>query len=244
MILPRAEDAIHRSWLYKLLIEVLDNKLLANNLYFKSGTAATMLGWLDRFSVDLDFDLKMRADEKKVDQELVKIFNKLGLVIKDKSKVVPLYIVKYGDWENRRNSLKLEIVGQEIKSNVYEKYYLTDIDRWANCQTRETMFAHKLVAVMDRFEKHGSISGRDIYDIAYFFRQGYGFRKEVIEERRGVEVNVYLKQLLEFVEDKVTETVITQDLGVLLSGDKLAQVRKGLKSEVLMFLRERTSATG
>ena len=45
------------------------------------------------------------------------------------------------------------------------------------------MFAHKLVAVMDRFKKTGSIAGRDIYDIHYFFMNGFEYDADVIKER-------------------------------------------------------------
>ena len=207
-------------------------------MFFKGGTCASMLGLLDRFSMDLDFDLKNGADEKMVKNELEKVFDVLGLKIKDKSKKWFQYILKYGDWENKRNSLKLEIVGEEFKSNDYKKVYLADIDRYAICQTMETMFANKLVAVVDRFEKHGLIAGRDVYDIVYFFRHGYGIKKEVVEERRGVDYKEYLRLLVDFVEKEINETVLVQDLGMLISSDNLRQVKKSLKAEVLMYLRE------
>lgn len=238
MIAIRPEDSIHRSWLFRLLIEILDNKELAASLFFKGGTCATMQGFLDRFSLDLDFDLKNGVDEKMIRQELGEIFDILGLKIKDQSQKWMQYILKYGDWENKRNSLKLEVVGEQLRSNDYKSVYLPDIDRYAICQTIETMFANKLVAVVDRFEKHGLIAGRDIYDIAYFFRQGFSLKKEVIEERRGVTYKKYLEYLIDFVDKKITDTVLVQDLGMLISSQKLRQVRKSLKSEVMMYLRE------
>jgi len=238
MIVIKPEDSIHRSWLYKLLIEILDNKKLAASLFFKGGTCATMLGFLDRFSLDLNFDLKNGVDKKVVRKELKKTFVVLGLKVKDESTKWLQYILKYGDWENKRNSLKLEIVGEELKSNDYKSLYLTDIDRYAICQTIETMFANKLVAVADRFEKHGLIAGRDVYDIAHFFRQGFSFKKEVIEERRRMDYKKYLEYLIDFVDKKITDTILVQDLGMLISSEKLRQVRKSLKSEVMMYLRE------
>ncbi|HIP71371.1 MAG TPA: hypothetical protein EYH05_08260, partial [Anaerolineae bacterium] len=52
-----AQLAKHRIQLTRLLTEILDDPYLAASLYFKGGTCAAMLGYLDRFSVDLDFDL-------------------------------------------------------------------------------------------------------------------------------------------------------------------------------------------
>ena len=53
----RPEDILHKSNLHRLLMEVVDQPVLAQSLAFKGGTCAAMLGYLDRFSVDLDFDL-------------------------------------------------------------------------------------------------------------------------------------------------------------------------------------------
>ena len=66
MILPNPKDAIHKAWLYRLLSAIYDNKILINSLYFKGGTCAAMLGFLDRFSIDLDFDYMGRKDKIKI----------------------------------------------------------------------------------------------------------------------------------------------------------------------------------
>ena len=57
MIDIRPEDIIHKSYLNRLLMEIIDRPVLSHNLAFKGGTCAAMLGYLDRFSVDLDFDV-------------------------------------------------------------------------------------------------------------------------------------------------------------------------------------------
>ncbi|PIW73563.1 hypothetical protein CO005_00710, partial [Candidatus Roizmanbacteria bacterium CG_4_8_14_3_um_filter_34_9] len=67
MILPKREDVYHKVQLFRLLTEILDSPI-AKDVYFKGGSATTMLGFLDRFSVDLDFDLKLKADKKVIDK--------------------------------------------------------------------------------------------------------------------------------------------------------------------------------
>ena len=174
MILPNAKDAIHKAWLYRLLAEIYDDPLLANSLYFKGGTCAAMLGYLDRFSVDLDFDFVGEvSDVKEIKKQLEKVFQKLDLEIKDQRKNVPQYFLKYPTRENERNTIKLNVSFPPIKTNQYEPKEFTDIDRIINCQTIETMFANKLVALIGRYEKNESIAGRDVYDIRHFFLQGY-----------------------------------------------------------------------
>ena len=63
MLIPRREDAIHKAWLLRLLTAICEQPTLSQNLGFKGGTCAAMRGFLNRFSIDLDFDLL--ADGKK-----------------------------------------------------------------------------------------------------------------------------------------------------------------------------------
>ncbi|MFQ5434333.1 MAG: hypothetical protein ACE5FD_05600 [Anaerolineae bacterium] len=66
-------------------------------------------------------------------------------------------------------------------------------------------------------------------------------RQLVIEEGRGTSVAEYLQELLIFVEKQVTQTTINQDLNVLLEPVKFQQIRKTLKAEVMMFIRDAIS---
>ncbi|MEK6818714.1 MAG: hypothetical protein AABY10_02155, partial [Nanoarchaeota archaeon] len=78
---------------------------------------------------------------------------------------------------------------------------------------------------------------RDIYDVHYFFSQGYKFKQEIIEERTGMKVGEYIKKLIAFIDKEITEKVITEDLNSLLPLDKFNKIRKVLKQETLLFLR-------
>lgn len=238
MIIPKPEDALHKAVMYRLLINLLDDQVVVSKILFKGGTCAGMLGWLDRFSLDLDFDLKEKSQKHLLRKGLNKIFRKLGLTIKEEAKETLFYVLKYQAPKGKRNTLKLSIVEDPPKANLYEVFYLSEIDRFAKCQTKETMFANKLVAVIDRYEKYKTIAGRDIYDIHYFFSQGTRYKKKVIEERRNLGAKEYLKQLIAFIEEKVTEKIIYQDLNYLLSPEKFAQIRTTLKIEVLSFLKD------
>ena len=239
MILPKSEDAIHKAWLYRLLSAIYDNPALANTLYFKGGTCAAMLGYLDRFSIDLDFDFATnKKDVKTVKQNLENIFKKIGLEIKDQSKLVPQYFLKYDAPKNKRNTIKIDITMPPPKSNIYEAREFSEIDRIIPCQTIETMFANKLVAVIDRFEKNHSIAGRDIFDIHHFFLQGFRYHKLVILERREQALPDFFGELIAFIKKRITDTVLSQDLNALLSPAAFQRMRKTLKSETLMFLND------
>ena len=90
---------------------------------------------------------------------------------------------------------------------------------------------------MDRFEKTGHIAGRDIYDIHYFFLQGYSYNGEVIEERTKIKIGDFFNKLSKFIEKEVTLKIITEDLSPLVSADKFKLLRKVLIREVLMFIK-------
>ena len=240
MILPDPKDAIHKAWLYRLLTEILDNKFLSANLRFKGGTCAAMQGFIDRFSVDLDFDLLDENRKKDVQKNLEVIFKKLGLEIKDQSQNVPQYFLKYPVYDNNntRNTLKLDITFPPPENNIYELVRLVEIDRIAHCQIKESMFANKLVAFMERFSKHGSIAGRDLYDIHTFFLKGYRYEAKIIKERTQKTAIDFFKSLDFFITNNVTQTVIDQDLNTLLPIDNFHRIRKIIKQEVLMFVND------
>lgn len=236
MILPKREDAYHKMQLYRLLTTILDSRQAAQSVYFKGGSCATMLGWLDRFSLDLDFDLAPTANSKLLRKSLTKIFKRLNLEVKDQAKEALFFVLRYQTKAGGRNTLKLGIVKNTVKSNEYQAFYFPEIDRYAICQTKETMVANKLVSLLDRFEKYQVIAGRDVYDIHFFLSHGYPYKKEIIEERRKTTSERYLRRLKEFIEEKVTEKVLTEDLSYLLPYEKFRIIRKTLKRETLILL--------
>lgn len=237
MILPKPIDAIHRGQLFRLLIEIADTPSLSKTLIFKGGTCAAMQGQLDRFSVDLDFDIVPGTTKATVRKDLEKVYSRLDLEIKNNSTATVQYVVKYHASQNVRNTIKLDAIEYSIPSSVYKPIYLVDIDRYMLCQTVETMFAHKLVAVLDRYRKHQSIAGRDIYDIHYFFAHQHTYTKEVIQDRMKSSVKEFFTQLIDFIQEKVTQTSINEDLNMLLPPDRFSAIRKSLKLEVVAMLK-------
>ncbi len=239
MILPHPDDAIHKIWLYRILTALADNIFLISALRFKGGTCAAMRGLIERFSVDLDFDLILPNEIQKVNLELEKVFNDLGLKIKDHSQKVPQFFLTYSDTKSKRNTLRFDVTFPAPNANEYEPIQFNEIDRIIHCQTVETMFANKLVALIERYEKHGSIAGRDIFDIHTFFIKGYKYKKEIIEERRkGQSLKDFFQKLHDFIENKVNQTILNEDLNYLLPSDIFQKKRKFLKPETLMFLRD------
>lgn len=238
MLIPHARDTMHRAWMLRLLSRVADDPVLRAMLRFKGGTCAAMRNLLDRFSVDLDFDLLTQEEIPLAREHLESVFTTLDLVIKDQSKTVPQYFLRYEAPKGLRNTIALDITVPPPLSNKYETVRFVDIDRFLPCQTVATMVANKLVTPLDRFEKHGTIAGRDIYDIHRFLFQGLPWEEAVIEERTGMSMQKFFRSLHVFIDRRVTQTVIDQDLNTLLSPSQFRQIRPILKQETLNLLQQ------
>lgn len=242
MITNRKEDIIHKVHLLRVLTEIVDNPILSQSLYFKGGTCASMMNILDRFSVDLDFDINPKSDEKILRNEFHKVFKKLDFSLSQESKNALEFFLKYKSDQDQRNTLKIDALNFQVKSNLYTPVFLPEIGRTVNCQTKETIFANKLVAVKNRYDKHQSIACRDLYDIHHFFMTGLNYRQKIIIERTGLFPQKYFEYLIKFINTKITQTLIDQDLNTLLPPETFNKIRKILKPELLLILQNELSA--
>ena len=151
--------------MYRLLTALVDDAFIMHTIYFKGGTCASMLGYLDRFSLDLDFDVRKGTHKIMLRKRLTAVFEQIGMDIYDQSKEVLTYVLKYAAPERKRNILKLEIVDSPaFEETHYVHQYVSEIDRYIACQSLESMVAYKLVSLIDWYVKHKSIAGRDVYD--------------------------------------------------------------------------------
>lgn len=238
MITPKPADAKHKVRLIRLLTALVDDTYISRVSHFKGGTCAAMLGYLDRFSVDLDFDIEKQADEQIVEKNIATIITQLGLEIKNKSATTLFYTLKYPSTGGERNTLKLSFMREETEENIYEKKYIPEIDRFVSCQTRETMFSNKLIALTNRYKKNNNIAIRDVYDIHHFFEQGYRYNSEIITLRTGKTIKDYLQEVVIFIEEKITGKDITNDLSFLLEFKHFQVLRKTLKQETITLLKD------
>lgn len=238
MILPKKTDALHLAWMYRILSAIADDTLVSALLRFKGGTCAAMRGIINRFSVDLDFDLIDEKETSTLSKRLEVLFRKLGLEIKDKSQLAPQYFLRYPKTdENPRNIIKIDVTFPPAKHDQYEPVRFAEIDRILHCHTIPTMFAHKLIAVIARWERTGAFASRDLFDIHTFFIKGYEYDEKIIREIRGVDASAFLAELYDFIEKHVSQKLIDQDLNVLLPPQEFQRIRKIIKQETLILLR-------
>lgn len=239
----RPEDIIHKSNLHRLLMEIVDQPYMGQTLAFKGGTCAAMLGYLDRFSIDLDFDVLEGADEGKLRDGFIKAFETLGFQVKVSFDTLLFFQLKYQNEPGKRNTLKVSANTQQITANQHKVAYFPEIDRMILSQTIETMFANKLVAITDRYARHQTIAGRDIYDVHHFFIRGFDYHDDVIRERTGLASGEFFRQLITFIKTHVSQKIINEDLNSLLPNQQFQKIRKVLIPETLSLLERELRTT-
>lgn len=225
----------HKKIMLGILADISKDPELSVNLGFKGGTCCYFVYGLDRFSVDLDFDLLDAEKKDLVIKKMYELLKKYGTIKKgsNESRVK----LKYSD---DSSALKIDISSRD-ELNHLNSYEITDIVSGVplNILKQEDMFAHKLVAIKDRFENRSAnkiIANRDIYDINFFFNKNWEINYEIILLRRKKDAKLYFKELMEFIEKNVDNKKILDGIGALVSDEKREWVKNELKNEVIRQL--------
>lgn len=223
---------LHRKMMLKILADISTQPLLANNLGFKGGTACYFIYGLDRFSVDLDFDLLSQGRETLIKETLLELLEKYGTV-KTRTSIKVNYASEV-------QSLKIDLSSRHDfkKINTYQvKEVVSRVP--IKVLKKEDIFAHKLVALTQRNCAQGEkpvVANRDLYDIHFFFKQNWDFNQKIIQTLSGYSALEYLQLAAEFVEEHVNSENILERLGELVDEKKKNWIKKNLKNEVLKEL--------
>ncbi len=220
---------VHKTILLQILKDIYTDSSLGPMLGFKGGTAANFFYDLGRFSVDLDFDLLNKDKEAFVFEKIEKILLDYG-TIKEKyrKKNTLLFVISYNE---KSQNIKVEI-NRRIFGSRYELKNYLGIPMLI--MVREDMFAHKLVAVLERTKT----ANRDVYDIWYFLKNRWPINKEIVEKRTGIIFKDHLKKCIAFVES-LSDRNILSGMGELLDEKQKAWVKIHLRKETVFLLKVR-----
>lgn len=224
----------HKKIMLDILSDISSDPVLANNLGFKGGTCVYFLYGLDRFSVDLDFDLLDIEKKEVVLEKMNLLLARYGEVKKDGALRRK---IKYSE-----ESVMLKIdISDRMELNSLNRYEVKDVVSGVplNILSQKDIFAHKLVAISDRYNnktKNKIIVNRDLYDANFFFDNNWKFNEKIIELRTKKSAVKYLSELKELIEKKVDENKILDGIGALLDDKKRQWVRDNLKKELLKKL--------
>ena len=223
----RVNITTYKNILIKILKDIYTDSSLGPLLGFKGGTAVYLFYSLNRFSVDLDFDLLNESKEQEVFEKVEKIAREYGTV-KDKiNKSHTLFILL--SYSEEAQNIKIEINKRSFGSQYEVKNYL-GISMLV--MRSEDMFAHKLVAMTER----GKIANRDIFDTHFFLKADWEINREIIEQRTKTSFATYLKRCIDFLEVK-SERGILFGIGELINEKQKYWVKSKLKKDTIFLLK-------
>ena len=224
------DTAKHKNILIKILKDIFTDSTISTILGFKGGTAATLFYDLDRFSIDLDFDLLDAEKEDDVFERGKAILENYGKLKQIRKKRFNLfYLLSYDDKAINAQNVKVEISRREFGSKYEMRSFLGISMR---VMTKEDMAAHKLCAMFERIGK----TNRDIFDVQFMLSHDWPVNKKIVETRMGVAYQDFLRKAIDVME-KFNDKNILSGMGELLTEKQKSWVKAKLKSEALFSVR-------
>lgn len=204
-------------------------------LGFKGGTMAYFFYGLDRFSVDLDFDLLPGAKKEEVFGQVKRIISQYGKIEEAVEKKYTLFFLL--NYEKTMVNLKIEISKRVVLMERYTlaSFYGTDV----RIMKEEEAFTEKLAACLGR--KRMAI--RDFYDTWFYLSKGTGCNFKLLAELTGMKGTSYLEKLIKYIEKNLAEKNILAGIGELVSDRQKYWIKNNLKRELLerlSFFKEET----
>ena len=222
--------AIHKNILIRILKDIYTEPTLGPILGFKGGTACYLFYGLNRFSVDLDFDLLDLKKEDYVFESIKKILENYG-TLKEvfKKRYNLFYLLSYKEKIEGAQNIRVEINRRDFGSKYEIKSYLGIS---MQVMKKEDMFAHKLVALYERKAK----TNRDLYDVWFFLQNNWPINVEIVEKRTKMKFQEFLKKCFSLIE-KINERHILAGMGELLDEKTKNWAKQNLKKDLLFLLK-------
>lgn len=217
----------HRKILFDILRDLYSGQC-ASSLGFKGGTMLYFFYGLDRFSVDLDFDLLPSGDVVLVSSAVRRVLSKYGSIEDEMNKNFTwFFLLRYASGQQ---GVKVEISKREQPLNRYEtkNFYGRDVVTLS----LEDSFAHKLVAVTQR----KNVANRDFFDVWFLLQKGVVFNDAIVAERTGKTGVEYLEVVREYAEKNIRSNSILDGIGELVSEKQKQWLKRDFKKELLVQL--------
>ena len=222
--------AAHKDILLRILRDIYSDETIGPFLGFKGGTAAYLFYGLDRFSVDLDFDLLDSGKKEFVFNRIQEIIKKYGDIKDARIKRFNLFfLLSCHNRQKGAQNVKIEINHRGFISR-YEVLSFMGIPM--RVMDKEDMFACKLTAMYDRLGR----TNRDIYDVWFFGKSMWPINKKIAEKNSKMAYGELLNKILEKLK-KFNGKKILDGLGELLNEKQKDWVRKNLLKEVIFQIK-------
>ena len=225
----RLDITTHKTILFQILKDTYSDTTISPFLGFKGGTAALMFYGLDRFSIDLDFDLLDETREDYVFERMISVLKRYGTLKESNKKRFSLFYVL--SYEDRAHNIKVEINRRQFGSRYEVKTYL-GVSMLV--MVPEDMFAHKLMAMHERIGK----TSRDVYDVWFFLKNRFPINQEIVAQRSKMTFDKLLQKCISQLE-KLSNRHILDGVGELLTTSQKDWAKAKLREETISLLKLR-----
>lgn len=215
----------HQTILTNILIDFYKDSYISPHLGFKGGTSLYLFYSLPRFSVDLDFNLIGKIDEKILIKSIGNSLKKYLTNVEFSNKHYTYLWT--GSYSLDSQRVKVEISKRDLGA---EYNYLPFYGVTISVLKKDYAFAHKLCAITDR----NTVTSRDIFDAVFCFRQMFSINEGVVKTRTGKNLNDYLLYLKDFVVKNYSEKSILFGLGELVAENEKKDLKKNLINDFLI----------
>jgi len=217
----------HREALIEILQNIYRDNELSAQLVFKGGTCLMLFYDLDRFSTDLDFNL--RKEGAKIDSSRVAKVASETVEILDEHKGRQTYSLS-GRYDKGQRILKIDVSARRYPQKIINiDFYGVSVSTLAP----EQMFAHKLCALSERQKN------RDLYDAHFMFKQKWDIDEEIVRARKNMSVVEYLRKLAKTIDTPEIRNDVLEQLGEVLDRSQKDWARAKLVDELLVQLAMR-----
>jgi predicted nucleotidyltransferase component of viral defense system len=225
----KLDISTHKTILFQILKDIYSDTMISPFLGFKGGTAALIFYGLDRFSVDLDFDLLDETQEEIVFERVTNIIRKYGTIRESNRKRFGIFFVL--SYEDAARHIKVEINRRQFGSQYEIKTYL-GVSMLV--MIPDDMFAHKLMAMHERIGK----TSRDIYDVWFFLQNRFPINQSIVKDRSGMPFGKFIQTCIGQLE-KLNNRHILDGVGELLTSSQKDWAKAKLREDTIALLRLR-----
>ncbi|MFA6256054.1 MAG: nucleotidyl transferase AbiEii/AbiGii toxin family protein [Candidatus Absconditabacterales bacterium] len=222
-----SDNAVHKKIMFDIINDIFDSSI-KSALGFKGGTLCFFMYGLDRFSVDLDFDVIKDISLDAIKKEVKNILIPYGKIQEETNTKI---ILKY---DEHQTPLKIEFNQRVQKHDTYE--VVNFFGKPIVAMTKDCIVTNKLVALTQRHEEKEKLASRDLYDIYFFLKNNFPINQELLKERTGKDTKHYFTDLLKFIPSHFTSENVLRGLGELVDEKQKYWIKNKLIQEVTALI--------
>lgn len=223
----------HRDIIYHIIEDIFSWEYMTY-IALRGDTLSYFLYSLDHFPTDISIEIVRKIpNEPRFQVYIESLFARYGKITQI-SKLWDTFFFTLQYWDAGINII-IEIHTKIWMENQYEIANIYGLELLA--QEKSTIFSNKLIDLTSKKIP----SGRDMYDIYFYFTHDFPINQHLVKERTGKNLREYLLYLLEFLDKKVSPETLLVGLEELLDTKQMLFVQEKLLNELVIRVQWKIS---